>query len=49
LEEEDPMKTSIEEARLRQEYLEAVLESAPDAIVTLDADSIVTGWNKSAA
>jgi PAS domain S-box-containing protein len=42
------MKESIEEARLRQEYLEGVLESAPDAIVTLDADGIVTGWNKGA-
>ena len=42
------MNLSIEEKKLRQEYLEGVLKSAPDAIVTLSADSYVTGWNKGA-
>lgn len=42
------MRASIEETRMRQAYLEGVLESAPYAIVTLDAEGIVTGWNKGA-
>ncbi len=39
---------SLEEIRMRQAYLEVVLDSAPDAIVTLDAESNITGWNKRA-
>lgn len=39
---------SIEEIKMRQAYLEIVLDSAPDAIVTLDAESNITGWNKKA-
>jgi len=33
----------------RREYLEVVLESAPDAIVTLDADHRILDWNSGAA
>lgn len=32
----------------RREYLEAVLESAPDAIVTLDSDHRIIDWNSGA-
>jgi len=38
-------KRSEEELKARQTYLESVLHSAPDAIVTLDASHHVLEWN----
>lgn len=38
-------KRSEEELKTRQTYLESVLHSAPDAIVTLDASHRVLEWN----
>jgi PAS domain S-box-containing protein len=38
-------KRSEEELKTRQTYLESVLYSAPDAIVTLDASHLVLEWN----
>jgi len=37
-----------QEVRKRQLYLEGVLESAPDAIITLDTDHKVSEWNPGA-
>jgi PAS domain S-box-containing protein len=37
-----------QEVRERQLYLEGVLASTPDAIVTLDADCRISGWNPGA-
>jgi len=39
---------SEDETRKRQEYLEAVLREAPDAIVTLDASHRILEWNPGA-
>ncbi len=41
-------KRSEEEIKKRQEYLEAVLHEAPDAIVTLDASHHILEWNPGA-
>jgi two-component system, cell cycle sensor histidine kinase and response regulator CckA len=41
-------KQAEEEIRKRQEYLEAVLREAPDAIVTLDASQHILEWNPGA-
>jgi two-component system cell cycle sensor histidine kinase/response regulator CckA len=41
-------KQSEEESRKRQEYLEAVLREAPDAIITLDASHHILEWNPGA-
>jgi two-component system cell cycle sensor histidine kinase/response regulator CckA len=41
-------RQSEEEIRKRQEYLEAVLREAPDAIVTLDASHHILEWNPGA-
>jgi PAS domain S-box-containing protein len=41
-------KAAEREIRERRRYLEGVLESAPDAIVTLDARGCVVDWNSAA-
>ncbi|MBW2002820.1 MAG: PAS domain S-box protein, partial [Deltaproteobacteria bacterium] len=41
-------KRSEEDLRTRQTYLESVLHSAPDAIVTLDASHRILEWNPGA-
>ena len=49
-EENGRLRRALNEARLREARLEAVLESATDhAIFTIDPDGLVTSWNAGAA
>ena len=43
------LKLAQEEIHRRQHYLESVLHHAPDAIITMDAQSRVVDWNPAAA
>jgi len=42
------MKAAQEEILKRRQFLESVLYHAPDAIITLDADTRVIDWNPGA-
>ena len=44
----DRQRDRLRELLRRREYLEAILEAAPDAIVTLDRNHLIIDWNRGA-
>lgn len=44
----DPVTTSDQHLRARFELLEALVETSDDAVLSLDAESRITSWNRSA-
>ncbi|HRO70037.1 MAG TPA: PAS domain S-box protein [Chitinophagaceae bacterium] len=45
----DLLKKQTEDAlREREKYIQAILQNAPDAVVVIDTDGVVTNWNQEA-